>query len=556
MKLETKIGCGTGILVFAMFVSAGAAHIRIQESDRIARYTMLTRIPVILEIRDMRSHVTRSIRALESYILFGLDERSSAAYRAVRARQMSEALAAFYDIDQRRGTLDLGEDQQRLDTVRDCLLRLKGLQEQVEMLNESKAPANVAQAYLLMQRDILALEDSIFAAVAQISDSQTFKARRESDQLTKANRSTLITLWMATLLGALIGGAVSILLSRRIVSAVEVLATRANSIASGDLTGGELHLKSKDQMAALAQAMNRMQAALSTIIGTVADTAGSLTGAAASMRSASDGMHRRIDQQSQQTQQAATAMQEMSASIAEVSRHTHSAAETARAAAHTAREGGTIVKQMLGSMHSIASAVSETSSTVGLLGEDSRRISQIVTVIDEIARKTNLLALNAAIEAARAGEQGRGFAVVAGEVRRLAESTAQATGEIGAMIHEIQERTRTAIASMESGTGTVREGVVTTTQAGEALERIIGMAEQVDRMITQIAIAASQQATAADQSSASLDSIHCLSNDNLTEMATTAAGIESLRGTAVALEKQVDRFHVEHPAPAQRFRAA
>ena len=192
------------------------------------------------------------------------------------------------------------------------------------------------------------------------------------------------------------------------------------------------------------------------------------------MRSASDQIHRRIDQQSQQTQQAATAMQEMSASIAEVSRHTQSAAESAREAAKTARDGGVIVTQMLGSMQEIATAVSETSETVCLLGDDSKRISQIVTVIDEIARKTNLLALNAAIEAARAGDQGRGFAVVAGEVRRLAESTAQATGEIGAMIGEIQERTRTAIASMQSGTGTVREGVVTTTQAGEALERIIG----------------------------------------------------------------------------------
>ncbi len=556
MKLETKIGCGTGILIFAMLLSAGAAHIRIQEGDRIAKSIILSRIPVILEIRDMRSHVTRSIRALESYILFGLDEHTSATYRATRARQMNEALAAFSDIDQRRGSLDLGQDQQRLDSVRDYLLRLKELQEQVEQLNESKVPANVARGYILMQQDILALEDSIFNSVAQISESQTLKAKRESEHLTSANRSTLFILWLATLLGALIGGAVSILLGRRIVHAVESLATRANSIASGDLTGGELRLDSNDQMAALAEAMNRMQSSLGNIIGTVADTAGSLTGSAASMRSASDGIHRRIDQQSQQTQQAATAMQEMSASIAEVSRHTHSAAETARAAAHTAREGGTIVKHMLGAMHSIATAVSETSCTVGLLGEDSRRISQIVTVIDEIARKTNLLALNAAIEAARAGEQGRGFAVVAGEVRRLAESTAQATGEIGSMIREIQERTRTAIASMESGTSTVREGVVTTTQAGEALERIIGMAEQVDRMITQIAIAASQQATAADQSSASLDSIHCLSNDNLTEMATTAAGIESLRGTAVALEKQVDRFQVEHTQPAHRPRAA
>jgi len=279
-----------------------------------------------------------------------------------------------------------------------------------------------------------------------------------------------------------------------------------------------------------------------------------LTGSAVSMREASDHIHRRMDEQSQQTQQAATAMQEMSASIAEVSRHTQSAAETARNAAQTARDGGTIVKHMLSSMSQIATSVSDTGATVGMLGEESKRISQIVTVIDEIARKTNLLALNAAIEAARAGEQGRGFAVVAGEVRRLAESTAEATGEIGAMITGIQERTRSAITSMEQGTSTVREGMVTTTQAGEALERIIGMAERVDRMITQIAIAAAQQAMAADQSSASLDSIHSLSNANVTEMATTAAGIEVLRGTAVALERHVDRFQVQTMPGERRSR--
>ncbi|HEX4576555.1 MAG TPA: methyl-accepting chemotaxis protein, partial [Edaphobacter sp.] len=132
-----------------------------------------------------------------------------------------------------------------------------------------------------------------------------------------------------------------------------------------------------------------------------------------------------------------------------------------------------------------------------------------------------------------------------------AESTAQATGEIATMIQGIQDRTRTAIASMESGTGTVEQGVVTTTQAGEALEKIIGMAERVDRMIAQIAIAASQQAAAADQSSASLDAIHSLSHENLTEMATTAAGIESLRTTAVTLEQQVDRFSLKSAPDAR-----
>jgi methyl-accepting chemotaxis protein len=365
-----------------------------------------------------------------------------------------------------------------------------------------------------------------------------------------SNRVVLVTLWTATILGALIGGLISLVITRSMVRGIAAVVERANAIASGDLTGADLHIGPSDQAGSLARAMRQMQNSLGGIIGTVAQTSRSLTASSISMNSATDHIHRRVEQQAQQTQRAATAMQEMSASIAEVSRHTKSAAETARSAAETAHEGDAIVKQMLSSMRSIATAVSDTSSALSLLGEDSCRISQIVTVIDEIATKTNLLALNAAIEAARAGDQGRGFAVVAGEVRRLAESTAQATGEISAMI----QGTQTAVASMASGTVTVQQGVVTTNRAGEALERIIGIAEQVDRMITQIAIAASQQAAAADQSSSSLDFIHTLSHDNLSEMATTTAGIESLRAIAATLESQVERFRLDIPQPSPATR--
>ena len=548
MRLETKLGFSTGVLVTAMLLNAVIANVRIAQTNELSTQIVQHRMPVMLQIRDLRRGMTRSVQALQSYMLFGVNEQSSRQFRAERQEQILSAKAVVSELEATTAGFDMGDERIGLAQIRENVSRLSDTEDEVERLNETRAPAAVQRAYELVQGEILPLEATIYQTSSTISASEKSKAEAETRQLKDATRFTLWTLWGATLLGAVFGGLVSGLLGRHIARAIDLVVSRANLIAAGDLTGDELRLDTEDQIGTLAEAMNRMQSSLGAVIGTVVDTAGSLTGSAASMRSASDQMHRRIDQQSQQTQQAATAMQEMSASIAEVSRHTQSAAETARSAAQTARDGGAIVKQMLVSMHSIATAVSETSSTVGLLGEDSRRISQIVTVIDEIARKTNLLALNAAIEAARAGEQGRGFAVVAGEVRRLAESTAQATGEIGNMIGEIQDRTRSAIASMQSGTGTVQDGVVTTTQAGEALERIIGMAERVDRMITQIAIAASQQATAADQSSASLDFIHTLSHDNLSEMATTAAGIETLRGTAVTLEKQVDRFHVVHRA--------
>jgi methyl-accepting chemotaxis protein len=551
MKLESKLGLSTGFLIAAMFLSAYTAHLRMAEATHLSDVITSNRLPLIMGSRDLRSHFTDTIRALESYMLFGIDPSSSVAYRNSRREQFEQAEISLTKLRQDSAHFDLGPDAQRLAALEEGLAALKPLEEKVEALNESKTSQGTAQAYDTLQNQILPLERTLFKNVTDLAQSQMAQTNEELVSLRHANHSTLLTLWLATILGALVGGSVSILLARRITRAVSMVAERANAIAAGDLTGNSLELNSKDQIGTLATAMQQMQTNLSGIIGTVVQTAGSLTGSAASMRTAGDQIHRRMDQQSQQTQQAATAMQEMSASIAEVSRHTQSAAETARSAAETARDGGAIVKQVLGSMHSIATAVSDTSATVGLLGDDSRRISQIVTVIDEIARKTNLLALNAAIEAARAGDQGRGFAVVAGEVRRLAESTAQATGEIATMIQGIQDRTKTAIASMESGTGTVEQGVITTTQAGEALEKIIGMAERVDRMIAQIAIAASQQTVAADQSSASLDAIHSLSHENLTEMATTAAGIESLRTTAVTLEQQVDRFNLKSAIDAR-----
>jgi methyl-accepting chemotaxis protein len=554
MKLESKLGLSTVFLIAAMLLSAYTAHLRIEEANRLSTMIVTKRLTAVMDLRDVRIDISNSIRALESYMLFGTDQNTAASFSNERYDTWNAAELSMAELQRNAQTFDLGDDRERIETISKDMADFKLLEVKVEQLNNSHTPEGTAQAYDLLRNQIMALDNSLDSSLTQVVTSQMAQVNEDENQLQRANHATIVTLWLATFIGAITGGLLSFLMARRISRAVGLVSRRADAIASGDLTGESLDLHSQDQIGTLALAMQQMQSNLAGIIGTVVNTVGTLTGSAASMRSASDQIHRRIDQQSQQTQQAATAMQEMSASIAEVSRHTQSAAETARSAAETARDGGAIVKQVLGSMHSIATAVSDTSATVGLLGDDSRRISQIVTVIDEIARKTNLLALNAAIEAARAGDQGRGFAVVAGEVRRLAESTAQATGEIASMIQGIQDRTRTAIASMESGTGTVQQGVITTTQAGEALERIIGMAERVDRMITQIAIAASQQAVAADQSSASLDSIHSLSHDNLTEMATTAAGIESLRTTAVTLEQQVDRFSLQPSANPTRTR--
>jgi methyl-accepting chemotaxis protein len=547
VKLESKLGISTGVLILSMFVSAITANILSERMARMSDHLFNRRVPFVQALRDIRGRTRNSLVSFQTAVIFDNHTNANLTFNPDSSSTAGGYRNDILLLNDRQSWPDLGVDAAKLDEILNLMQSVEALEQQTLASNDLATAEGMQAARTSLSDRILPLMKPIYSVSMDIIDAQDKLEAGEMKAMQEANTIAIWTMWTTTLLGAILGGILSSLLTRRIVRGIDLVAARANAIASGDLTGAPLDVRSRDQVGTLALAMQQMQAGLAAIIGTVAHTAGALTSSAVSMGSATDQIHRSVDQQTQQTQQAATAMQEMSASIAEVSRHAQSAAETARSAAGTAREGGDIVKQMLGSMGSIAAAVSETSSTVGLLGEDSRRISQIVTVIDEIARKTNLLALNAAIEAARAGEQGRGFAVVAGEVRHLAESTAQATSEISAMIKGVQDRTKSAIASMASGTATVEQGVVTTNQAGEALARIIGLAERVDRMIAQIAIAASQQAAAADQSSSSLDSIHTLSHDNLSEMSTTTAGIESLRATAAVLESQVERFLLSAP---------
>ena len=166
------------------------------------------------------------------------------------------------------------------------------------------------------------------------------------------------------------------------------------------------------------------------------------------------------------------------------------------------------------------------------------------SVIDDIADQTNLLALNAAIEAARAGEQGRGFAVVADEVRKLAERTGKATGEITDMIKGIQSETDEAVRSMESGLQQVESGRELADKAGTSLTEIVAVAQQVVAQIQQIAQASEEQSSAAEQISKNIEHIASVTKETATGAEQSAAAAEELNRQAEGLKQMVGRFTV------------
>jgi methyl-accepting chemotaxis protein len=541
MKLEAKLVVTYGTLLSAMLITSSIAYVHMSEVRRVTTVIVSRRIPIVYMDRDARVTMGKGARELEESLFYADDPSAAATYRQHYHRDLSIAkdqVAALRDLTD---AFDLGADQGRIPVIVAQARQLSELEGRIESLIDSQ---RLVAARDLVKGQMAAEEVVAYTSMYDLVQSQLNIMESESKEVFGATRAMVWTLWITTILGSLLGGGIALTIARGISRSARAVVERATAIAEGDLTGAPLAVLSKDELGTLANAMQAMQANLRRTIGAVARTAASVTGNAVSIGANGAEMHRKMDEQNQQTEQTASAVQEMSATVAEVSRHAGNAAQNARAAAETARKGGDIVREMLVDMNSIAEAVRSTSTTIHLLGEDSMRIGHIVNVIEEIARKTNLLALNAAIEAARAGEQGRGFAVVAGEVRRLAESSAQATREISQTIHGIQQRTHSAVASMAEGTATVEAGMITTGRAGEALDQIIGMAEQVDQMIAQIAVASVQQTTMANESSLALHTIYRLGSENLSAMSSSVASAHTLRNSAVDLEQQIEHFQV------------
>src|SRR5271166_2357951 len=547
-RLSNKLRLSTLVLLTFVMLGSIVAYLKMRQVSRLSEAVAGTRIPALSAVRDLHVAELGESSALQSYVLFGSDSAMAQRYSAEIQAYRTNALTTLERIVQLRSTYDSLVGASKIDALLDQYRAVNEIDKQVQNLAVGQGSENTSRAFDLLQGPAAKANADFLKSVTEVVDTLVGATNQDLNRVVEINRLEAIHLWLFIFLGGLLGVGMSELTMRRVVRSIYLVVSRAQSIAEGDLTGEPMHMDSNDEITSLAGSINRMQDNLREMIRTMMEISGIVSEDSAKLsRSTNESFHR-TKGQSLQTQQAAAAMQEMSISIAEVSRH----AQTAT----TAREGGSIVDQMLVGMQSIAESVRDTAATVQRLGKESEQIIRIVNVIEEIAQKTNLLALNAAIEAARAGEQGRGFAVVAGEVRRLAESTRNATSEIGKMVEDFQVHTRGAVEAMEAGTQTVTKGVETTNRAGEALKRIIEMADQVDSMIAQIAAASMQQAEAARQSSESVDAINQLGEESAASIPATNSIVESVEHGSKRLQEHIGKFRLEetnaaiHAAPA------
>jgi methyl-accepting chemotaxis protein len=249
-------------------------------------------------------------------------------------------------------------------------------------------------------------------------------------------------------------------------------------------------------------------------------------------------------QQSSAVSETTSTIEELAATAAQIAETAESVARFAAETLRHAEDGRVAVSASVGAMDQIAARVDQIAGRALGLGEKSQEIGRILVVIDDLAEQTNLLALNAAIEAARAGEHGRGFAVVASEVRKLAERAQTATGQIQAIVGEIQTETSATIIASEEGSKEVRSGSTLARGVVEALERISGMVDETTTAAKEISIATQQQRSASDQVVAAMTQVSDVSRQYAVGSKQAAAAAAQLNVLAAELRSSIAQFVV------------
>ncbi len=508
MKISTKLWLFIVLILASLVIVAAVGLARsariladgraqLQTSSDIVKVT--NRWNGFTELNASRNHailVSSDSKVAENF-------KDAIAATSAEISELQKQLEALPLTDDERNQLKrIAEYRKAMFEVRDLAKKAKSedrLDDAAKIFTTQYVPA--MQSYIGGQRDLV-----------KLAEQRVVEVQAETESARQSN-SVLIVVGLAAIMGVIFMGTLWLVRSiREPLDRANLLAAR---IAEGDLSS-HISTDRQDEFGMLLRSLGVMNESLSRMVSQVRLSTDSIATASAEIAQGNNDLAQRTEQTSSNLQSTASSMGALTTTVQHSADNSRQAAELAGSASVVAQRGGTVVREVVSTMQEIDAS--------------SKKIADIISVIDGIAFQTNILALNAAVEAARAGEQGRGFAVVASEVRSLAGRSAEAAREIKALI-------TTSVDKVESGTRLVSD-------AGKTMDDIVQSVRRVADVINEITAAANEQSAGIAGVNQAIGTLDQMTQQNAALVEESAAAAESLREQADRMKQAVAVFKV------------
>ena len=518
LRLASKLWLSTVLIVLGIALVVGFTAVR-SAGDRAESTAVLDKLNNRVKLSIQWAGLTQANAARSQAVLLSSDPavelglKDAIAETSAQVGKIQQAIEAdgLTAVDRSQLETIAGHRKRVLETRATAMKqRADGMPTEVAA-TVSTAYNPAMEAYQKSQREFVAMQERSYEA------TRVSYAQRARDLITLASGLMLLLV-----LGILVGAGWLIRSIRQPLIAANALAA---SIAKGDLSM-QIDTSRGDEFGELMKSLASMNASLGQMVSQVRHSTDSIATASAEIASGNNDLAQRTEQTSSNLQSTASSMDHLTQTVHVSAENARQASTLAANASSVAERGGAVVRQVVATMEDINAS--------------SRKIADIIGVIDGIAFQTNILALNAAVEAARAGEQGRGFAVVASEVRSLAQRSAEAAKEIKMLINS-------SVDKVSSGTQLVSD-------AGVTMNDIVQSVRKVADVIGEITAASGQQSSGIDHVNQAIGNLDQMTQQNAALVEQSAAAAESLRDQADQLTRAISVFKTNGQALAVQQR--